>query len=273
MQKVSDVISMIEANKGNMEFLKTGFPTVDEKLDGGFLKKELVILGGKTGIGKSYIASQILFNIVKQGFKTAYFSLEISNEMVVSRLLGSIANIKSTRVRAGLLNLLEVEQLATAKGKIGAYEDYLSFYDDLYEYKDIEKEIIENKYEFIVIDFIQNIFAPSADEYQKLSKIALDLQKLAKTTNSCILALSQLSNAVAREGIESTNLEYKGSGSIQAACDLGFLVERSFQNDGLHDDEIKFVLKKNRRGVGYITFPLVFHHPGGFISEQYEQEK
>lgn len=272
MQKVSEVISLIESNKGSMEFLKTGFPTVDEKLDGGFLKKELIILGGKTGIGKSYLASQIMFNIVKQGFKTAYFSLEISNEMVVSRLLGSLANIKSTRIRTGMLDLLEFEKISSAKGKIAVYEDYLAFYDDIYEYKAIEKEIIENKYEFVVIDFLGNIFAQGADEYTKLSKVALDLQKLAKTSNLCILALSQLSNSVAREGIESSNLEYKGSGSIQAACDLGFLVERSFQNDGVHDDEIKFVLKKNRRGIGYLTFPLKFQHPGGLIVEKYEQE-
>ena len=140
MQKVSEIIAMIEANKDNMEFLKTGFPTVDEKLDGGFLRKELVILGGQTGIGKSYIASQIMFNIARDGFKTCYFSLEISNEMLVSRLLGSVANLKSTRVRSGLLTLIELEQLQTAKGKVQAYEDYLSFYDNTYNFSEIKKK-------------------------------------------------------------------------------------------------------------------------------------
>ncbi len=270
MQKVSEIIAMIEANKDNMEFLKTGFPTVDEKLDGGFLRKELVILGGQTGIGKSYIASQIMFNIARDGFKTCYFSLEISNEMLVSRLLGSVANLKSTRVRSGLLTLIELEQLQTAKGKVQAYEDYLSFYDNTYNFSEIKKEILANKYEFIVIDFIQNVYAPGSDEYSRLSKVALDLQKLAKEADCCILALSQLSNMVVREGIESKNLEYKGSGNIQTVCDLGFLIERSFGNDGKHNDDIKLVLKKNRRGIGHLNFYLIFQHPGGWIYEQTE---
>ena len=271
MQKVSEVISLIETNKENMEFLKTGFPTLDEKLDGGLLRKELVILGGQTGIGKSYIASQIMFNIARSGFKTAYFSLEISNEMIVSRLLGSIANIKSTRIRSGLSSLTELEQLIAAKAKVQAYEDYLSFYDDTYSIDVIKSEIIANKYEFIIVDFIQNVNAPGSDEYSRLSLVALELQKIAKSANCCVFALSQLSNRVTREGIEATTLEYKGSGSIQAACDLGFLIERSLFNDGKHDDEIKLELKQNRRGIGYLTFHLVFKHPAGWIYEQTER--
>lgn len=268
MQKVSEVLSTIETNKKSMEFFKTGFTTLDEKLDGGFLRKELIVIGGRTGIGKSYIAAQLMLNIAKQGFKCAYFSLEISNEMVVSRLVGSIANIKSTRVRSGMLSLDELGQLNEAKGTLSAYEDYLCFYDNVYKLEEVKKEVADNAYDFVVIDFIGNIMALGSDEYSRLSLAALELQKLAKETNSCILVLSQLSNSVAREGSQGTTVEYKGSGNIATVCDLGFFIEREQTFNITGADSIKLNLKKNRRGLSNIYFDLIFRHPGGWIYEQ-----
>lgn len=270
MRKPSEVIVLIEQSRGEQEFLRTGFPKVDSALDGGFMRKELVVLGGRSGIGKSYLAAQLLYNIASQGFKTGYFSLEISNEMIVSRLLGAIANLKSTRVRTGLLTLLELEDLSKAKGKLSAYEDYLSFYDDVYTLDQVKKEIVTHGYEFLCVDFIQNVIAPGADEYTRLSHVALELQKLAKERNCCILILSQLSNMVSREGRDSSVVEYKGSGNIATVCDLGFFIHREM-SEGIGIDKLQLALRKNRRGQSGIYFDLVFRHPGGWIYEQTQE--
>ena len=56
----------------------------------------------------------------------------------------------------------------------------MDFYDDIYEYDKLEEEIRKNKYDFVVVDFIQNIIAKAKDEYSALSQISLRLQKLAK---------------------------------------------------------------------------------------------
>lgn len=264
MQQLSEVINQIESNKETLEFLPTGFSRIDEHLDGGFLRKELVVLGGHTGVGKSVIAGQILWNIAQKGFKTAYFSLEISNQMIVCRLIGAITNIKPTRIFAGLLTPKEFERKTEAKARLLNFENYMNFYDNLYALTEIQSEIRKNSYEFIVVDFIQNIVATGNDEYSRLSYAALELQKLAKEANSCILVLSQLSNMVAREGRKSPIVEYKGSGSIATVCDLGFFIERT---EGWEENQniVRLNLKKNRRGISHVYFEYTYHHPGGRI--------
>jgi len=263
MKKVTEIIEQIEKNKADLEFLPTGFYGLDQFLDGGFMRKELVILGAGTGIGKSYIASQMMYNIAKKGFKTAYFSLELANETIVARLLGAISNIKPTRIMAGLLTKEEFDEKTKAKANLQLYEEYMNFYDDVYELSEIIKLIKENKYEAVCIDFIQNVFSAGADENLRLAKAALELQRTAKEVNCCILLLSQLSNQIAREGFRAPVIEYRGSGAIAHVADLGFIVERTDPEGSTN--EIKLNLKKNRRGVSGVYFNLLFKHPGGWI--------
>lgn len=262
MKKYSEIVESIEKNKKELEFLETGFSDIDTFLDGGFMRKELIVVGAGTGMGKSFVAGQIFYNIARMGFKSAYFSLEISNEMIVSRLVGSIANIKPTRIMSGYLTEEENNNKIAAKAEVGTYEEFMYFYDDLYALEQIKKEVKDNAYEFIVIDFIGNVFAKGNDEYSRLSFVALELQKLAKETNCCILVLSQLSNAAAKVG---SVVEYKGSGSIATVCDLGFFIERG-ETVG-SDDIFTINLRKNRRGKSGMSFTLVFRHPGGKIEK------
>ncbi len=269
MQKLSNIIEQIQRNKDEMEFLPTGFASLDQHLDGGFLRKELVVLGGGTGKGKSYFAGQILWNIAQKGFKTAYFSLEISNSMVVSRLLGSLANIKPTKLMLGLIDAAELEKKIEAKARLLTREEYMFFYDDIYKLEEIKVEVINNKYEFVVVDFIQNVLSHGSDEYSRLSYIALEFQKLAKKSNSCIFVLSQLSNMVVREGSREGIIEYKGSGNIATVCDLGFFLERTPPFDSSSNfNDLKLNLQKNRRGFSNTYFNFTFQYPGGWITEK-----
>lgn len=263
---LDEIIEKINKGSKDLEFIKTGFASIDNDLDGGFLRKELVVIGAFTGIGKSYLAGQILYEVARQGFKCAYISLEISNETVVSRLLGALANIKSTRIRAGLLTKGEYERKIEAQARLRAHGEYMSFYDDIYDLETIVKTIRERNYEFVVIDFIQNIFFPAKDEYTRLSHVALQLQRVAKEQNCCILALSQLSNQAAKMG-RSGILEYKGSGNIATVCDLGFIIERT------EEDKFILALQKNRRGSSRIFWNMSFRHPGGWIYETSEVDE
>jgi replicative DNA helicase len=266
MKTLPVVIEEIEQAKDNLEFIPTGFKLVDRHLDGGMMRKELVVLGAPSGLGKSNVACQIFLNVAQKGFKSAYFSLEISNEMTVCRMIGALANLKPTRIMAGLLTPEEFERKTEAKERLLAFADYMSFYDHLYTLDEITKEIKENKYEFVVIDFIQNIVSKGKDEYDRLSRAAIDLQKLAKETNSCIMVLSQLSNQVAREGDKAPNVEYRGSGSIAMVCDLGFFIQRekAVAMDAVLN-KLSLMLRKNRRGIAGVGFELIFLHPGGYI--------
>lgn len=260
INKVSQIDKNIEEYKKTIEILETGLPLVDKMLEGGFLKKELIVLGGKTGGGKSIMAGNIFYNMAKQGHNCAYFSLEISNEMVVSRLIGAKANISPTRVMIKQLEGDELKRKNEAKAKISVWEEFMHFYDNIYSLPLLEKEIRDNEFDFVIIDFIQNVMMPKGDEYERLSFVALSLQKLAKERNVCILALSQLSNEVNRSK-KTDIIEYKGSGSIATACDLGFFIEPGRAGDST----LSLRLRKNRRGVSGASFSFMVKQPGGAI--------
>lgn len=267
---IKEIIKKLNEGKKSIEFIETKFKSLDNFLDGGFMRKELVIIGAFTGLGKSYIAGQIALAAAEQEFKTAYFSLEISASMVVARLLGAIAKIKPMRLMFGSITEEENKRKIEAEAYLEILEDRLHIYDDVYELLKIEEYIKANKYDFVVIDFIQNVFARGNDEYSKLSFVALQLQKIAKENNCCILILSQLSNAVAKDK-NQTIPEYKGSGSIATVCDLGFYMSRDevLEKDGV-SNLIYLKLIKNRRGMAKIDPPfyLEFNREGGFIYEK-----
>ncbi len=270
--KADEIFKNIEENKKDVEFLPTGFSCIDRDIDGGLLKKEITLLGAFTGIGKSIIAGQIFFNIASKGFKSAYFSLEISCAMILSRLVGQKSNIKPARILNGLLEVHEFDKKAKAKAEIIAHNEFMDFYDGFYLFEEIKKTITENHYEFVVIDFIQNILLNNnMDEYQRLSFVAVSLQKLAKETNCSFLVLSQLSNSASKSG---TNVvEYKGSGAIAQIADLGFFVERAqpildINNQPIGNQPVRINLRKNRRGISGLSWELEFIHPGGMIIEK-----
>lgn len=264
MQIPSVIIRQMKEMKKNVEFMPTGFVKLDDFLDGGFLRKELIVLGAYTGFGKSFFAGKIFFNIASIGFNAAYFSLEISNAMIISRLLGSQADIKPTRFIAGLLTHDEHNRRIEAEAILESLDSLLHFYDDLYDFDKIKLEIINNHYDFVVIDFIQNMITPQRDEYERLSFLSLQFQQLAKETNACILLLSQLSNEAARRGA----LEYKGSGSIAMVCDLGFFLARENTSEDQKSNNIKLILRKNRRGISGKEFEFIFRQPGGGLYEK-----
>lgn len=268
MQSTREILDQIKVNRKKHEAMQTGFSDVDYFLDGGFFKKELIVIGAHTGAGKSQIAGQLFYNIARQGFNCAYFSLEISNEMVLSRMIGAICNIKPTKLRFGNLTPDEENAKLRAEADILSIHNGVSYYDDVYTLEDIEKEITKNNFDLVIIDFIQNVFVNLPTEYTRLSKVALSLQNLAKKKDCCILALSQLSNSSAKEGATSKILEYKGSGAIATVCDLGFFLERErldySQALTTKVHPITLTLKKNRRGTSY-EFELFYQHPGGRI--------
>lgn len=258
--KVGEILSSIKDQ--DLEFIKTGLSTLDRELDGGLLRKELVIIGGFTGVGKSYLGGQIFWNSVLQGFNSSYFSTELSDRMIVLRLIGSLANIKPIRIIKQDLNDNEVEIIKKAQNKVYAYEKLMTFHDDLYQIAEIEKTVEKGNPEFVIVDFLQTIMAGrKADEYARLNDISLRLQRLAKNQNCAILAFSQLSNRVAREGLDGGILEYKGSGSIAQVCDLGFYLKRE------RSDRLKLILRKNRRGYSGQEFWLEQVLPGGLLRE------
>lgn len=269
--KASQVIDLIKQNRGTHEFIPTGFPILDRNLDGGFLRKEMVVIGGSTGAGKSYLAIHLAMQAANAGFKVGYFSLEISNELVVARMIGMKAGIKASHILYGLADEGDIE-LKKAQTFVVGLSDLFNVNDNIYDLALLEKDMRQEKYEYIVVDFVQNIMGTHADTYERLSFISLHLQRLAKQLNCCVVLLSQLSNEVSRDDIESRVLEFKGSGSIATVADLAFfLAQKKVDPEldlGSPVQEYTLKLAKNRRGPSNKFTELRVRWPGGTFYEQ-----
>lgn len=268
--QTKQIIDRIKDNRKSLEFIPTGFKKLDKSLDGGFLKKELVVIGGGTGAGKSYLAIHLSDQAVVAGFKVGYFSLEISNELVVARILGMRSGLKASHILYGLEDAGDI-QYNKAIGHVLGMGSLFETLDDVYELKEIDRKIREYAFEFVVIDFVQNVMDQRSDSYERLSYVALHLQKIAKELNCCILILSQLSNAVSKANGEERPLEYKGSGSIATVADLGFFLDFVDKELVLETDPnvsvYHLLLQKNRRGPSKIMTQLKVKWPGGAFYE------
>jgi len=264
IQTIDKSWEALTQDRKNKEFLPTGFGGLDSFLDGGLLRKELVVIGGFTGSGKSFLAGQIACNIADKGFKSIYFSLEISNQMLISRMVGQKSDLKATRIMCGLLTEEERERELIAQAQLSTLNPYLHLSDEIYELEKIKEVIRKNKYEFVVIDFIQNVMTNKKDEYSSMTYISLELQRLAKECDCCIMVLSQLSNSAHKTG---GLLEYKGSGGIAMVADLGFFIVRG----EYPSNDLTLQLRKNRRGT-YCNKELLMTGAGCLIKENYGQK-
>ena len=246
MRRITEIVRDIDMSRANRQVFSTGLDNLDRSLDGGFFRKELVVLGAPTGSGKSYVAGQIMLTIARQGYRTAYFSLEISAEMIVSRLIGQIADLQASLISHGTLSPSAQVKKAHAVGVLKGYEAYMDFYDDLYQWGELKQALLKERYDFAVIDFIQNIDIPGMEEYPKLSFVTKAIQKTAKEINGTILLVSQLSNVIARMPGSDQTVEYRGSGAIGHAADLGFMLIRDHESN-----TAQLALKKSRRSVSF----------------------
>ncbi len=263
-QPVSEIVKSLY-RPAKKEIIPTGLVPLDEMLDGGFGKQEMVVIGGSTGVGKSFLAGQMAYSMARGGFSVFYLSLELSAEMVVSRIAGSIAGIKPTRILWGTLSGEEQERKEAALANVAILGNLLKVSDSLYEWDKIVAALRGNKPEIVFVDFVQNVIVPGRnDEYDRLSFLSISFQKLAKELNTCIVLLSQLSNRVVREGEDARYLEYKGAGTIAQVADLGFWLLPDSSEEG----RLVLALRKNRRGPSYKKIALKMLNPSGRIVVQ-----
>jgi replicative DNA helicase len=138
----------------------------------------------------------------------------------------------------------------------------LFIYDDLYKYSEIEQttRMLKEKknISIIIIDYLQNMWAPGRTIYERMSPLAPQLFFLARSLGITVIALSQVDNASVRDG-GSKIIGYKGAGEIAAAADLCIELER--YKEVMKKDWLKFTIRKNRHGkVGTGNFKYADHY-------------
>jgi len=214
----------------------SGFTGLDELL-GGFQRSDLIIVGGRPSMGKTSLVLNIARNTaVEQGACVALFSLEMSRDSLVWRLLSSESGVNLSRIRLGLHAEEEEKRIMEATGKLSEASIYV---DDTPQLRVVEMRskarrlYFERGIDLIIIDYMQLMQGDGRMEnrVQEISYISRSLKALARELNVPVLAVSQLSRAVEWRASHRPQLsDLRESGSIEQDADVVLFVNR----DELH---------------------------------------
>lgn len=212
--------------------INTGFHGLDELL-GGMQRSDLIVLAGRPSMGKTSLAMNIARNAaIGQGACVAIFSLEMSNESLVQRLLASEAEVNSKRIRLGSNNFEEEQAIMDAHGKLSSASIYI---DDSPMVRVVEMRSkarrlhYEQPLDLIILDYLQLLQSEGRSEnrVQELSNITRSLKGLARELNVPLIAVSQLSRAVEGRAIHIPQLsDLRESGAIEQDADIVIFIYR-----------------------------------------------
>lgn len=245
--------------------LSCGFYDLDA-MTSGFQRSDLVIIAGRPAMGKTSFSLNVAVNIAKEHrLPVAVFSLEMSKEQLVQRLLAGEAQIESNRLRSGRLTQSDMEPLINA---VESLSDVPLFIDDTANLTVAQMRSQARKLQaeqggklgLILLDYLQLMEGGSDNRVQEISKITRSLKGLARELNVPILALSQLSRGVeARTNKRPMMSDLRESGSIEQDADLIIMLYRdSYYNPDSPDHDIAEVIITKHRNGPTGTVKLIF---------------
>jgi len=216
----------IQVQEGKIPHVLTSFTALDEFL-GGLQRSDLIVLAARPSLGKTSLALNIARNTaISQKACVALFSLEMSREAVVQRLLSGESGLDSRRVRLGRFSEQEEVRIMEASGILSEAPIYI---DDSPQLRSIEirskarRLHFERNIDLIIIDYLQLVQGNGKNEnrVQEISNITRALKTLARELDVPVLAVSQLSRAVEWRASHIPQLaDLRESGSIEQDADV-----------------------------------------------------
>lgn len=252
-----------------------GVPTGIKELDDtitGLNRTDFILLGARPGMGKTSFALNIARHAaVKANKRVAFFSLEMSKEQLVSRLLSTEALVEGTKLKTGKLSEEEWIRLIEAGDILSKAQMYFDDNPSI-TVPEIKAKLRRLKdVDLVIIDYLQLMTSPTKidNRVQEISQITRNLKIMAKELNVPVLTLSQL----ARDSEKRTNhrpvlSDLRDSGSIEQDADIVLFLYRDdyYQDSGMPDEDAdrnqsECIIAKNRHGETK-TIPL--HWQGEF---------
>ena len=233
--------------------LKTGFSALD-RITTGLNKSDLILIAARPAMGKTAFVLNIASNVAKlSGKQVAIFSLEMSKEQLVSRMLSSEARISGHNLRMGTLSTEEWVRLASAAEILSQTEIYL---DDIPSatVADMKAKLRRlPNLGLVVIDYLQLMTTGRRNDnrVQEVAEITRNLKIMAKELNVPVITLSQLSRSPdSRTDHRPMLSDLRESGSIEQDADIVmFLYRDAYYNDDSEEQNIaECIVAKNRHG-------------------------
>ncbi len=256
MAEVVKRIDYLASHQGELMGVPSGFRLLD-KLLGGFQKSDLIILAARPSAGKTALALNMAVNAAKRyGQRVAFFSLEMSAEQLVQRLLAAETGINQQRLRLGQINEDEWPLLMEAAGVLS---NTPMFIDDTPALSAMELRTkarrvhAEFGLDLVVVDYLQLMRgdARAENRVQEISYISRSLKGLARELNVPVLALSQLSRAVESRTEKRPMLsDLRESGALEQDADIVMFIYREDMYDETTDRQniADIIIAKHRNG-------------------------
>ena len=257
-------------NKEDLRGLSSGFSNLDTWL-AGFQKSDLIIIAGRPGMGKTGFALNLAYNMshnpqIKKQNTVLYFSLEMSKDQLVDRILSMHTGIDNWNLRTRNLKEDDFVKIKQAQKDLSSAELYI---DDspglnISEIRTKARRLNhQHKLDIIVVDYLQLMrgLNPSFSDNRvaEITEISRGLKLLAKELNIPIIALSQLSRQTeTRENKQPNLADLRDSGAIEQDADIvAFLYREEYYNPDLEEKKglLEFQIKKHRNGpTGVVKF-------------------
>lgn len=234
--------------EGNEIVLKTGFRDLDEVLSG-VEKSSVITIGARPAMGKTCFMTSIMFNLLEQNKKCLYFSLEMSEEQLLTRLLAQVGEIDAQMMhnKAAMAMPKYIEKFVNALNKIKDYD--LTISDDANHIEQIKEGIEKEKPEFVFIDYLQLIqYSGRKSRVEQIDEIMRSLKTIAKENDCMIFLTSQLSRALeSRYDKRPLLSDLRESGSIENLSDVVIFIHRDDYYNSADDED--YALNKGKADI------------------------
>jgi replicative DNA helicase len=251
-------IEKLHAHQGAIRGVPTGFQQIDSLLSG-LQKSDLVILGARPSLGKTSLALDMARNAANQGFKVGLFSLEMSREQIIDRMIAAESTVSLWKLRTGRITEEgDFQLIQSALDKLSNVSIYI---DDtasptIMQMRAMARRLqVEFGLDLLVIDYLQLVLPRrnSDNMVQQVTEISRGLKALARELNVPVLALSQLSRGVDQRDDKRPKLhDLRESGSIEQDADVVMFIYRKDRDRAdippEEQNSAEIIIAKHRNG-------------------------
>ena len=233
--------------------IPSSFPELDH-LTSGFQPSELIVLAARPSMGKTALSLNIALHNALQGKKVAFFSLEMSKEQILLRLLSSLGRINLSKLTNGQINQHQWGKLIEAAAKLSETHFFIDDSSPLspYEIRSKARRLKSRQgLDLLVVDYLQLMQLPDRTETREreVSEMSRLLKSFSKELGIPILTLSQLNRSVeARSNRRPILSDLRESGAIEQDADVIMMLYREDYYEETNTNEAEVIINKQRNG-------------------------
>jgi len=253
-----DRIDHLHKTKDELRGVPTGFKDIDNKL-AGLQKSDLIILAARPSVGKTSLALDIARKAaVEHNFAVGIFSLEMSAQQLIDRMLAAEANVDAWKLRTGKLTLeSDFDKIKESLERLSRAPIYIDDQpgNNIIKMRAVARRLkTEKKLDLIIVDYLQLMVPTTMGKndnlVQQVTEISRSLKNLARELNVPVLALSQLSRAVEQRGGKPRLSDLRDSGSIEQDADVVMFIHREdrYKESSDRNNIAEILIEKHRNG-------------------------